>query len=244
MAITFTAAQVVGRALTLAGVTGAGETATSQDAQDALAMLNGLIDAWATQRLTLPASQREVFSFTANTSTYSIGPGSTWNTTRPVSIDSMSVYSVNATQPFEIPMAPLDDQSYQSLSVKSLTAPYPYNWYWNATNAATGSLYFWPTPTDASNYQAVLYTPTQLGTFANLATSVTMAPGYYRMLYYNLGRELFPAYGKPLDPVVDRFAGQSLQDIKRINLEMVDLSPGAQLPGAGGIYNINADINY
>ena len=71
-----------------------------------------------------------------------------------------------------------------------------------------------------------------------------MPPAYYRMLYYNLALELAPAFQRPLDPAIVKFAGDSLGDVKRVNLEMMDLAPGAALPGTGGIYNIYSDSNY
>lgn len=242
-ALTFTALQLITRAGTLAGIFAQGEVPSAADGQDALALLNGLVDGFATQRLALPASQREVFSFVTSQSTYTIGPsGADWVTTRPVSIDAMAVLSLTATPNFEIGMAPLDDQSYTALSIKGLTAPFPTYFYWNAT-FPNGSIFVYPTPTDAVNYQAVLYTPTQLSTFATLSTSVTMPPGYYRMLYYNLAQELAPAFARELSPVVAGLAAQSLADIKRINVEMLDLGPGAPLPGVGGIYSIYSDQN-
>lgn len=245
MAIAFTPLQLITRSGTLVGIFAQGETPSAADAQDALAIVNGLLDGFATQRLTLPASQREVFSFVTNTSTYTIGPsGADWTTTRPASIDTMAVLSVNAQPyPFEIPMAPLDDQSYDGLSIKTLTATFPFNYYYNAT-FPNGTLFVWPTPTDVANYQAVLYTPTQLATFATLTTSYTLPPGYYRMLYYNLALEMAPAFGRPMDPVIAKLAGDSLADIKRLNVEMTDLSAGVSLPGTGGIYNIYGDVNY
>jgi len=243
-AITFTAQQLLSRANSLVGVLGTGEVMSAEVGQDSLAILNGLLDNWQTQRLTLPASQREVFTFTSNTSTYSIGPTGTWNTTRPVSIDAMAVLSLTATPNFEIPVAPLDDQSYDALTIKGLTAPFPYNYYYNATTP-NASIFVYPTPTDASNYQAVLYTPTQLTTFATLATSVTMAPGYYRALYYNVAIELGLAFQRSdISPLIMKLAADSLQDIKRLNLEPLDLQSGAPLPGTGGIYSIYADTNY
>lgn len=242
-AITFTATQLVTRAATLVGILASGETLPPADASDALVLLNGLLDGFTTQRLTLPVTGREVFPFTANTGSYTIGPTGVWATTRPASIDAMAVLSLTATPNFEIPMAPLDDQSYQSLSIKGLTAPFPYNYYYNATYP-NGTLTVWPTPTDNANYQAVLYTPTQISTFAALSTSVTLPPGYYRMLYYNLAVEMAPAWGKPIDPVIATQAERSLADIKRLNLEMVDLQSGASLPGTGGIYNMYSDTNY
>lgn len=244
-AITFTARDCVTKAAQALGVVGIGETPDAGVGQMGLDLLNGLIDSLLTQRLALPASQRDTYSFVANQSTYTIGPsGADWTATRPVSIDYVSVLNSTASTPFEIPLDALDDQSYAAVTIKTLTANFPFQYYWNATTP-NGTLFFWPTPTDSTNYQAVLYTPTQLATFTSLSTSVTMAPGYYRMLYYNLAVELQPFTGAPgVPPAVQAAATKSLLDIKRVNLEPMDLITPVALPGTDGIYNIYGDVNY
>lgn len=243
MAFSFTARQLITRSGTLVGIWSQGETPSAADMQDALAILNGFVDSLNTQRLSLPASSREVFSFSAATSTYDIGPGGTWNTTRPVSIDAMNVLSLTATPSFEIPMLELTEQMYDGLSIKNQTATFPTNYRYNET-FPLGQIFVWPTPTDVSNYQAVIYAATQLIGFSDLGASVTMPPAYYRMLYYNLALELAPAFARPIDPAIAKFAADSLGDVKRVNLEMTDLAAGANLPGTDGIYNIYADQNY
>lgn len=243
MAVTFTARQLITRAGTLAGIWSQGETPSAADMVDAQALLNGLLDTLNTQRLALPSSSRNVFSFTANTSTYTIGPGGTWNTTRPVSIDAMNVLALTSTPSFEIALTPLTEQMYDDLSIKGLTATFPTNFYFNAT-FPLAEIFVWPAPTDAVNYQAVVYVPTQLTEITDLAASVVMPPAYYRMLYYNLAMEIAPAFARPLDPLIAKFATDSLSDAKRNNLPMLDLAAGAALPGTGGIYNIWADVNY
>lgn len=243
MAMTFTAGQLLKRANTLMGVIASNETMEADVAEDSLVILNGLIDGFGTQHLALPATSREVFSYAANVNTYLIGPGQTWNTTRPTVIEFAAVRSSAATPAFEIPMGLLDDQSYQAITQKDLTAPFPVQLYYNATNAVSGSVFVWPTPTDASTYQQVLYMPTQLAQFADLTTAVTMAPGYYRMLYYNVAVELGLAFQRPTIPDVNDKADKSLKDIKRLNLQPTDLMTDASLPGANGIYNIYGDVN-
>ncbi len=243
-AITFTPSTLLSQAFRLTGVLSQGEPMDADMATDGLALFNGLIDNLQTQRLALPASGRDVYTFVNGQSTYTIGPdGADWTAPRPVSIDYVNVLNRLAAIPFEIPLDSLDDQSFAAVTQKTLTSNFPFQYYWNATTP-NGSIFFWPTPTDVATYQAVLYTPTQLSTFMYLVTSVSMAPGYYRMLLYNIAIELAIAWGRPPDPRISQIAQQSLADIKRVNTEPIDLiTPGA-LPGTDGIYNIYGDLNY
>lgn len=242
-AITFAGLTLITNALQLCGVVGQGETPSAADQQASLMILNGMVDDFATQRLTIPSQERDIFNFVANQSTYTIGPtGANWTATRPAVIDQINVLSQTASPPFEIPMTPLSNQTYDSLTIKGTTAPFPVWWFYNAT-FPNGSVFVWPVPTDASNYQAVVYAQTVINTF-DLTTLVTMPPGYYRMLYYNLAAELFPAFAREPNPVVMDFARRSMTNIKRMNLQPLDLAPGAPLPGTRGIYSIFGDFNY
>ncbi len=244
MSFTFTARQLLTRSAQLVGMIAQNETLDAATAEDSLVLLNSLLDSFTTQDLVLPATGRDVFSYTDNVNTYLIGPGSTWNTDRPSEISYASVLSNTASPAFEIPMVVISDQVYFGITIKDLTAPFPFQLYYNATNLATGSIFVWPTPVDSANYSQVLYTPTQLTQFALLTTQVTMASGYYRMLYYNVGVEMGMAYGMPARPEVEARAMSSLKDVKRLNLQMVDLSSDRALPGLGGIYNVYGDVNY
>jgi len=55
------------------GVLAGGEVAEYDDANDALAALNNLLDQWATDRLALPKITRTTFDITANLSEYQVG---------------------------------------------------------------------------------------------------------------------------------------------------------------------------
>lgn len=243
--MTFTGTQLVSKALTLVGAIATGEAPSAAEAQDALLILNGLLDTFANQRLAMPASGRDVFTTVDNQSTYTVGPGADFNITpKPIRIDYASVLSLNASPSFEIPMQALDEQSYAGITIKDETSTFPSNYFYNATQGVNGSLFLWQTPTQSATYQIVLYTPTQLAQFPSLNTTVTMNAGYYRMLYYNLAVELAPAFYKALDPQIVRLAVSSLADIKRTNLQMIDLDTSSSLPGTSGIYSIYSDQNY
>ena len=244
MATTFNAGTLLTRANKLMGVLGGNEVMPPDVAEDSLAILNALLDGFATQELAMPATSRDVYSFTANVNTYLIGPGQTWNATRPTEIQNAAVFADTASPAFEIPMGLLDDQSYQAITIKDMPMTFPVQLYYNALNDVAGSIFVWGTPTDAANYQQVLYTPTQLVQFGDLTTSVTMAPGYYRMLYYNVALELGMAFQTQPRADVMQAAEKSLKDIKRINLQAQDLTTNAGLPGVNGIYNIFGDVNY
>lgn len=244
MATTFTAGQLLTRANKLMGVIAGNESMPADIAADSLVVLNGLLDSFTTQPLMLPATTREVFNYTVGVNTYLIGPSQTWNTARPSAIEFAAVLSSTATPSFEIAQGILDDQSYQAISIKDLEMTFPVQVYYNPTNLVSGQIFVWGTPTDTSNYQQVLYLAQQLTQFADLTTSVTMASGYYRMLYYNVAVELGMAFQVPFRADVAKFAESSLKDAKRLNLQAMDLQTDLSLPGGSGIYNSYSDTNY
>lgn len=83
---TVTAQQLVSDALRMLGVHGTGQTLEADDVQVGLRMLNELIDAWGTQRLTMPALVRTVVPLTVGQTVYTIGVGGDIDIPRPTEI--------------------------------------------------------------------------------------------------------------------------------------------------------------
>ena len=65
-----TANDLIERSLRTIGVLASGETATGSDAADSFTTLNGMMDSWATQRLTIYHTARTAFNLTASQQDY------------------------------------------------------------------------------------------------------------------------------------------------------------------------------
>lgn len=75
-------------ALTDIGVLAQGETPNATMQADMLTRLNNLVASWLIQRLTVLATERQVFNTVANQATYFIGLGAQFNVNRPQHIDT------------------------------------------------------------------------------------------------------------------------------------------------------------
>ena len=246
MSRTITARAIIADALFAITVLGEGESLPAPEGQLGLRLLNDLVDSYATQALTMLTVDRVTHLITANQATYTIGPTSADITlARPVTIDSAGVVlNFGTSTENEIPLLFLTDDAYAAIRTKTLTNAIPTQIYYSPTIADdNGTILLYPEPTDAGNYLA-LYIATQVDQFTDLNTSVILAPGYARALKYNLAMEFLPYFGRPVDPTLREAAIASLQDVKRTNVKVSDLSLDPGITGGtfqSGWYNINTD---
>lgn len=222
------------------GVLAEGESATAGGAADALGALGRLIDQWAAENLTVHTYTRTVFALTANDGEYSIGSGGNIAITRPVYIGQINLLDTAADPDTETPLVRLSEAEYASIPQKAQTADRPSHWYYNPT-MATGTLTLWPVPT--GSYSIALYVPTQLTEYSALSTTVSLPPGYRRMLVANLAVELAPDYRVPVDPELKQQAMDSKNVVKRSNRRWRELSfeASAGVQNDGVSYDILSD---
>ena len=231
-----TVRDLIGDALKTIGALGAGEPLRAEEGQDGLTLLNGMVNAWQADRLTIENMARQVYPFVANQQEYHIGPtvGYDWLfAVRPMVIVNASVL-VNAgtSSEVEIPIRQLDDDEWARTQVKSVTSSLPSAVYYNTTTPL-GTASFWPVPTDAT-VSAVLYLPLPLIVGLTLDTVLVLPAGYEEALRYNLALRCAPPWGRPIDQVTATIAQDSLARIKRQNLRGDTLRCDAALLEHGG----------
>jgi hypothetical protein len=242
-----TANDLISRALKTVGVLASGETASSDDVADALTVLNGMVDTWATERLTIYTTARNVFDLSASTQDYTIGTGGTFNIARPQWIVAASIITnkdASSAQKQELPIPnALTVKQWQEVGIKGLTSTFPTQFFYDKKwTAGLATISVWPIP-DNSSCQLVLYTPTALTQFADLTTAYTFPPGYEEALRYQLALRLAPEFGVPVVPDIHRIASETFANLKRVNLSLVseDLSIDAALLAHGGRYDWRND---
>jgi hypothetical protein len=218
---TYTGNDIVAAALAELGVLGIGETLGAAEANDGFKMLNKLIDAWALQPRLKYYTARSVHSLVANTQTYTLGDGGTFDRQRPERIEGWSVIpDDDATDVQEIPMGRATTAAeWQAISQKSQTGAWPREmWPDNAWAAGLMTLSFWPIP-DNSDVDIVLYTKEGLTELASKTASVSYPKGYIRAMEVHLALRLAPRYGAvaAVTPDLRHEAVTLLADIKRIN---------------------------
>ncbi|MCE5247962.1 hypothetical protein LLG88_13705 [bacterium] len=204
------------------GCHGGGQQVSDSDAYKVLRRFNSMLDAWRTQELTIYNYTRTLFTFVANQDGYTVGPSSVTpapnfvTPTRPVFIDKVAVQFPGTVTPFERELDPYTKAQWQEERMKLLPNTFPRRFYYNA-DAAVGTLYFWPVPTDVT-IRPVLYLPAPLGSVPSLVTELTLPPGYEKAIRLNLAVECCRPFGRPVDGQLKQDAADALADIKRSNI--------------------------
>lgn len=235
--MTRTGLAVITDALKLLGVVAGHEQPTSAEQQDSFARLNELIDSWGTHAQTLLALRRDVLPLIVGEQVYTIGPGEDLDVPTPMTVDAVA-YVIAGTPDTEVFLDWATDQAYLAQAQKDLTGATPLQVAYTRTHAA-GELWVWPVPTVALD--VVLYWREPLAAFPDLVTPVALAPGYAKALRCNLAIELAPEFGRVVDPTVERLARESLADVKRANVPIVEIGIDPALTGGGGGYDILSD---
>lgn len=243
--ITTSARAIIVNALKAIGALAAGESPSSVMAADGLERMNWLIDGLGTQRQTIFTVTRSTYTWTADTTSFTIGEGASFNQQRPIWIDNAAWVIPGSSPATESPFWILTDQQYADQAIKSLTATEPSWLYYDATapvGTGYGTLYIGPIPTQ--NITVVLYWPTAVSQFTSLAAEYVLPPGYARMLQWNLAKELLSEYGRTQPGVPDlvmRHAADSMADVKRANTRLYDLQMDPALVNRlPALYNIFA----
>ena len=221
---------------------GVTEDLSADMAQDALLRLNQMVNALLTEYESSPFISRETFSTVANQSTYTMGPGGDFNTTRPLEITGSGLLQNPGTSSeVEIPRQVLTDDQYEAITLKRLTGNMWTAVYYNANYANDrATIFLWPTPTTSDSGLAI-YRRDNLVEFASLTQTYYLPPGYAEMYHYNLATRLASTSGRmgqvPAD--IQQCADRSLRAIKRQNTKLNDLVlDPAFTNNPSGLYNI------
>ena len=226
-----------------------GQDASTDQLEDSFNFLNLMVDDWQTQRLTMPYTQVVEFAFTSTKGTPSnpyivgLGTGTDIPMIRPVYIDHITYKDLSLTVPLERPLTPLSDDAYAAIPLKTLTSPLPGAWWYQPHyEDFNGHLYFWMIPTQA-NLHGVVYAPSPIPQFSSYDTKVILPPSYTFALTENLAVLLSATFREnvPPDPILVRNAAQTLENLKRANVRIMDLSIDPALTTRRGVYNIFSD---
>ena len=208
-----TAGDQINAALRLIGMLAEGETPSANTSQDALNALNQMIDSWNTERLTVFSTQDQVFTWTPNQISRTLGPTGNFVGNRPVLLED-STYFKDPTNGISFGIKLINQQQYNGIAVKTVTSTYPQV-MWVNMNYPNIDMYVYPVPTKALEWHFV--SVTELNQPAVLATNLTFPPGYLRCFKYNLACEIATEFGVEPPPNVARIAMTSKRNLKRIN---------------------------
>lgn len=228
------AGDIINGALRLIGVLAEGETPSAETSQDALAAMNQMIDSWNTERLSVYATQDQVFTWPAGQTVQTLGPSGDFVGNRPVLLDDSTYYNVPGTG-VSYTVQFINEAEYNAIAVKSVSSNLPMVLFTDMTHPNV-TMHVYPRPSAALEWHFI--SAQELTQPATLATELAFPPGYLRAFRYNLASELAPEFGVEPSPTVVRIAMTSKRNLKRINNpnDLMDMPPA--LSNARDRFNI------
>lgn len=208
---TKTALDLITGALRKIGQYAPGEAVDSQDANDALDTLNGMLDLWSLQHLSVYNQVETVQTISGSQAT--IGVGQTFNIERPYRIVKAYSRLTTGGGSVDFPCQVATLEKYASIGLKSQPGPWPKFVYYNS-GWPTGTLIFWPVPSQSVEFH--LWTD-QVFTALNLTDVIALPRGYFMGLQYSLCELLCSEYGMGVPPDIRRFAKEFRDLLKAQN---------------------------
>ena len=208
-----TAGDIITGALRLIGVVAEGESPSPESAADALSAMNQMIESWNTERLSVYATQDQIFSWPATVISRTLGPTGDFVGNRPILVDDATYFKDPSTG-VSYGLKLINQQQYNGIALKTVRSTYPQVMWVNMTYPDI-EMYIYPVPTRVLEFHIV--SVEQLSRPAILATNLTFPPGYLRAFRYNLACELAPEFGVEPSRQVQRIAMTSKRNLKRIN---------------------------
>jgi len=203
-----------------------GETPNTNDQAIALFWANLTLDSLSAKKLSPLGLLAATYALTG-ASSYTYGPGETWNGARPMKIKSASVIAANGTQK-SVRIASAEE--YRAVADLTRTGIFVEDLLWDQ-GYPTGNVYVTPMPA-AGNM--LLETYQQILNFVNPTDTINLAPGYPECVVTLVALKLCNPFGRPIPPGLAEEAADALMTITGLQAEILGSSPpvGPQLPMA------------
>jgi len=232
------------KALRTVGVIGQGVPAAPEDMQIAFDLAVDMFDSWAVKRLTVFQTLRNVFPIVGGKGSpanpYTIGLGGDLNIPRPNWISDAAVLIDSTVPPTERQLRVLEDSEYAAITLKdmpsTLVERIHFSGKFNTTgiDVALGQVFLHPVPNGTMATRLVLYIPTPMSGFADLATTEYLfPPGYAEALHRQLAKRCAVEYERPWSPESEQLAVEAFAIIQRPNATIPKLRADYGLPGSG-----------
>jgi hypothetical protein len=223
-----TVATRIQRALRLLGVLESGATPSTSEYSDALVALNAMIGTWRNDGLLCYALQEETLTLVNGDAAYNIGPSvsADLNTTRPVSIEA--AWIVDNGNSYEVTR--MEEAEYDAIEAKTTEGDWPDRFLYRPT-MPMGVITVYPVPNASRTLKLV--TRVVVAEFAATTDTVTLPPGWERLIDSNLAIELAPEYQVSASAEVAKMARESLAAVKGINSRptKAETDIGVMFPG-------------
>lgn len=187
------------------GALSKGENPSNDEANDALQVFNDLLASLSNDSMVVYSRVTESFPLSGGVSSYTIGSGGTFDTTRPIKIVSAYVRQDTIDYPLDV----ITDQNYSEIVLKTTQSIPQFIHYDN--NHPLGIIKFYPVPIGGTLF---LVSEKPLTQFTSLNQDVDLPAGWNRFLIYNGAVELASEYGQPVLPEIYEIAKESKAEIR------------------------------
>lgn len=188
---------IIKRALRMLGVLSQGQTPSATQYTESSFALNCLVKAYLAEGMPLWAMTTYVVSLTAGVNSYTIGPGQTINTPKPLKI--IQAYNKDINSNVDIPIRIVSKQEYNLLGNKESSGN-PIQIYYDPQRVY-GVLHVFPTPTSVEQTNNRIYIVYQRP-FEDIDSSADepdFPQEWFDVLCYGLATRLAPEYGLPIE---------------------------------------------
>jgi hypothetical protein len=229
---------IITKALNLINVNAAGEAPGANETNEALDILNMMLDQWSMEKLMLYYNVNEIFTdkIIAGKPDYDVGPGEYLDTKRPVKIISCFIRELMGSNFIDTRLELITNDDYQRIGMKYAESTYPK--YANYTPTyPNGILRIYPVP-----MRTLSLGMTQTLQLENLELNdeIKLPAAYLMAIRYNLAVELAGDYGRSINQTIIIKANETKANIKRVNNEdfLMKATPGLN---GNKRYNIYTD---
>jgi hypothetical protein len=237
-----TANDLIALALRDSGIVGTGQTASAQDANDALTRLNDMIAQWQRKRWFI-FHDIDVTHTADGSLYYEIGAGKAFDTPRPDRLEVgcfARLLTTSSPNQIDYPLRVLEAREDYALIAMKQLASFPQFIFYDAAYP-TGKIYVWPVP--SNQYEIHVLLKGILSNFPTLQTAFDLPPEYAEALRLNLITRLRSAYQMPPDPANDALAKAAMNTIKNANAQIPMLQVPTELVRPAR-YNVYSDTSY
>lgn len=200
-----------------------GGTLSTAQLDQARRAMNNLLDNWSSEQLMVPSFRLQTFSLSANVGAYTIGTGQTWNTTRPVSIETaVHINTLNAV-PLETPIGVVNAAQWAAIQDRSESQNFIKSLFYDR-GYPTGNVYVSPRPL-AGSIQIGTYDA--LTQFADNTTPINVVVGYQDALELMLAIKVAPMYDMAPSGSLIKMANAAMARLRDLNAGLMGTKPPA-----------------
>jgi len=208
--MTITALNIITDAALSINVIPPGGVLNPSEQSDGLISLNKVLDSW-----------EDMMLVQLSRVTVATGGGGPFTTPRPIKIKSATCTAGSLQSQVEVcspeSWATVSDASRSGQLSSKLFCDYAY---------PTSNIYVWPASTGVLHLFAYL----PLTSFATLATSIDLPPGYARALTFAVALDMSPQYGHPIDAGIVGMVKDAKGEIQATNARLFRAAPPPAQP--------------